>query len=393
VKTVNATNDEREQLRAVAAELQDLGVRTIHVLAWRDLHDPEAGGSELHADECMRRWSEAGLHVVHRTSAAAGHPPTAHRHGYQVIRRGSRHTVFPRVIVSELTRRMGKADAVVEIWNGVPWLSPIWFRGPNVTVLHHVHGEMWDQIFRPALARFGRALESRFAPPFYRRTAIVTACHGTRQDIHEDLGIPLEQISVIPHGVDPFWSPGCAKAQRPTVVVCGRLAPVKRHELMLESAARARQQIADLRVVMPGDGPLREQLQDWIDRNDAGSWAHLAGSVSREELREMYRSAWVVASASLAEGWGLTLTEAAACGTPAVATDISGHRCSVADGVTGRLARETELAEALVEILSDHELRASMGAAARARAVQLTWDAAALGLLRVLLAEAHRTRR
>ena len=45
----------------------------------------------------------------------------------------------------------------------------------------------------------------------------------------------------------------------------------------------------------------------------------------------------LVSSASLAEGWGLTLTEAAACCTPAVATDVSGHRSSVIDGVTGVL--------------------------------------------------------
>ncbi len=74
---------------------------------------------------------------------------------------------------------------------------------------------------------------------------------------------------------------------------------------------------------------------------------HLLGHVERDELRAEYRRAWVVASGSLAEGWGLTLTEAAACGTPAVATDIRGHRCSVVDGRTGVLAAPAELGDAL----------------------------------------------
>ncbi len=71
----------------------------------------------------------------------------------------------------------------------------------------------------------------------------------------------------------------------------------------------------------------------------------MAGRLSHEELVAEYQRAWLVSSASLAEGWGLTLTEAAACGTPAVATDVSGHRSSVIDGVTGVLAPLDQLGE------------------------------------------------
>ena len=53
------------------------------------------------------------------------------------------------------------------------------------------------------------------------------------------------------------------------------------------------------------------------------------GRVSDDELLDAYGRAWVVASVSLREGWGMTLTQAAATGTPAVATDIPGHRDAV----------------------------------------------------------------
>ena len=91
----------------------------------------------------------------------------------------------------------------------------------------------------------------------------------------------------------------------------------------------------------------------------------------------------MVASASLVEGWGLSLTEAAACGTPAVATDIRGHRCSVVDGRTGVLVPVEDLGRALAEVLGDERRRGELAAAALARARTLTWDASALGILRV----------
>jgi glycosyltransferase involved in cell wall biosynthesis len=93
----------------------------------------------------------------------------------------------------------------------------------------------------------------------------------------------------------------------------------------------------------------------------------------------------------LAEGWGLTLTEAAACGTPTVATDIRGHRSSVVDGVTGLLAPLDDLGPTLAKVLTDHDLRRDLADAALARAKTLTWDASAVGILRALHAQVPTT--
>ncbi len=81
----------------------------------------------------------------------------------------------------------------------------------------------------------------------------------------------------------------------------------------------------------------------------------------------------------------MTLTEAAACSTPAVATDIAGHRDAVVDGETGVLVHDdAELGAALAKVLADGELRARLGRAARRRAEQLTWPRTAAALFSLL---------
>lgn len=363
------------------------GVRRVHALAWRDLDDPDAGGSERHADEVFRRWADAGLEVRLRTSAGRGLTPTTRRHGYDVVRRGGRVTVFPRAVTREILSRR-RPDAMVEIWNGVPWGSPLWWRRrPGIVILHHIHGPMWDQILPGPLAGIGRRLEARWAPPWYRATPTVTPSEATRQELLH-LGWPPHRVTAIDNGVEPWWQPDPQRrAREPMVVAVGRLAPVKRFDLLIEQAVEAKRMVEDLVMVIVGEGPERERLEALVDAAGARSWITLVGRVDADTLRRLYQQAWLVASGSLAEGWGLSLTEAAACGTPAVATDISGHRCSVVDGVTGLLAAPEALGATMVRLLRDHRERSVLGDAALERARTLTWDATAAGVARVLADE------
>ena len=386
IDAVGHTSDSVGALRAVAATMIERGVRRVHALAWRDLDDPDAGGSEVHADEFMRRWAAVGLDVTHRTSFAVGLPSRAERHGYHVVRGGSRYSVFPRAVAAELTRRAGPCDALVEIWNGVPWFSPVWSRKPRITFLHHVHGPMWGQLLPGPLAGFGRVLEARLAPPFYRRTQMVTPSDATRDELIE-LGFRPERVRAVPNGVSDGFAPGGVRSTVPLVAAVGRLAPVKRFDEVITSAATARLSVPDLQLHIVGNGPMLDDLIAQVDRLGASSWVTFVGHLSHHELVSLYQRAWVVTSASLAEGWGLTMTEAAACGTPAVATDISGHRSSVVDGVTGVLAPLPELGAALARVLSNHGLRDRLATAALARARTLTWDAASLGILEALAAQ------
>jgi glycosyltransferase involved in cell wall biosynthesis len=379
-----------DKMRLVAGAA---GLGSVHLLAWRDLDDPEAGGSEIHASAVATCWAAAGIDVTVRTSFAPNHPSDHQRHGYRVVRKAGRYLVFPRAVLSELTGRMGPRDGLVEVWNGIPFFSPMWCRGPRMVFLHHQHADMWSGVLTPTLARVGRAIEVRVAPPFYRDTPVVTLSASAKADIVGRLGLPASTVHVVAPGVDRRFTPGGTRSPVPLVAVVGRLVPVKRLAALVAQMARVRDRLPDLQLVIAGAGYERAPLVEQIARLDATSWIDMPGRLRSSDLVDLYRRAWVLASASHAEGWGMSITEAAACGTPAVVSDIAGHRDAVVAGVTGLLARhDDDLGDAVARVLLDGGLRTALGRHAQARASSLTWGATALGALEVLAVDATRRR-
>ncbi len=181
-----AATSEISKLGDLAAEA---GLHRVSMLAWRDLDDPEAGGSEVHASTVAGLWAEAGIEVTMRTSFASGQPQMSWRDGYRVIRKAGRYMVFPRAAFSEMMGWHGGSDGLVEIWNGMPFFSPLWARTPHVTFLHHVHAEMWEMTLPPQLARIGPdprvAHRAEGLPPHPDRhaLAVVEAGAGRRPGV------------------------------------------------------------------------------------------------------------------------------------------------------------------------------------------------------------------
>jgi glycosyltransferase involved in cell wall biosynthesis len=370
------------------------GLRRIAILAWRDLDDPEAGGSELHASRVASLWAEAGIEVTMRTSHAAGHPQVAWRGGYRVIRKAGRYLVFPRAAFSEMMGWHGASDGLVEIWNGMPFFSPLWTQRPTVAWLHHVHDSMWEMTLPPNLAKFGRRLEFDIAPRVYRRTPIVTLSNSSKDELIQKLHLPEKRITVVPPGIDPSFSPGGTRSATPLVVAVGRLVPVKRFDRLIDALATVRRTQPALRAVIVGEGYEREALQAQVRELGAEDWISMPGRVDAAQLVDLYRQAWVLASASAHEGWGMTITEAAACGTPAVATRIAGHSDAVVHERSGLLVDDpVQLANALERVIADDAFRSTLAAGAITHASRFTWAATAHGTLEVLANEALRRRR
>lgn len=372
----------------IASELSELGVSRIHTFAWRDLDDPEAGGSEVHADQIFQRWAKHGFEITHRTSTS-DKPRDFSRNGYRVIQRRGRYSVFPSAIMSEIRSGRSSRDAVIEIWNGVPWFSQLWSRVPTNVWLHHIHGPMWKQSLPPGLAQMGNLLESRIAPKFYKRTPVITLADSGKEELLH-LGFSPKQVHVVNPGVDDVYcvDDSVSRTAHPSLVAVGRLAPVKRFDLLIDSFAKARQHVPALTLSIVGDGPDRQSLQDLANRTPGVT---LTGRLDGAELITLYRQSWLAVSMSIAEGWGMTLTEAAACGTPAVVIDNSGHRDSVLNGVTGLVSRDPDAFVAdLVQVIQDQRLWTALRDGALSRSHQLRWDQAAGLTLSHLLDEVRR---
>ena len=374
-----------ERTAELATILRNSGVTQIESFAWRDLADPDAGGSEVHADHVMTRWVQAGLKIHHRTSTDSS-PETFTRNGYTVTRRGGRYSVFLRVIARRLLTRAKKNVAIVEIWNGVPWFSQLWGNRVRSVWLHHIHEDMWSESLPRLLAPIARWVEVSFAPRFYRRTNIATLADTTRDELVRR-GYKANRVVVAEPGIDPRFVPDISKkTPHPTLIAVGRLAPVKRFPLLLGVFAEVVKVLPEAHLTIAGDGPDKTLIETEIDRLGLRKNVTLAGRVSDAELLHLYQSRWLLVSASHSEGWGMTITEAAASGTPCVVTENHGHSAAAVHEHTGLIVEnDADLAPSIIRVLTNDDLREQLQRGAIDHAEKFHWDRTACILLQALV--------
>jgi glycosyltransferase involved in cell wall biosynthesis len=208
-------------------------------------------------------------------------------------------------------------------------------------------------------------------------------------------------VSVVPPGIDAKFSPAgptpedrlAAKSVHPLVVAVGRLVPVKQFDRLISAAAPLAALHPGLEIVVVGEGYERPALEAAIRNAGVGNVVRLVGRVDDDELVSWYRRAWLLVSTSAREGWGMTVTEAAACGTPSIASRIAGHIDAIDDGESGLLFdSQQQLVASVSSVLADDAWRQRLSARAIEQASRFTWDATALATFRLLAAEARRLR-
>jgi glycosyltransferase involved in cell wall biosynthesis len=352
----------------------------ILVLADRDWTHPDTGGNGANLYAQISRWVGWG----HRVTMVTGEYPGSkkvERFGPRLVvhRMGDRVTVFPRGFWA-VRRGVGRdADVVLEVINGITFLTPLWLRKPRVAMVHHVHRELFlGEYPRAGLALYW-ALE-RLPLLLYRRTPFLTISRSASDELVRD-GIPRQNITVEYLGVDSEKYRRGDRSETPRLIFVGRLKAYKRVEVIFDVL----ETIPGAKLDVVGEGDHRTDLEAEIERRGLGDRVSMHGYVDEQRKAELYGRAWVNVTASQSEGWSLTVMEAALCGTPSAALAVGGLSESIVGGETGLLAYDTEgLCRSVREIVASPELRDRLGAAAERRARDFSWDRSARAYLEVL---------
>lgn len=330
------------------------------VNAWRDLHHPLAGGSEVLVDQLANGMSRRGHTVVLRCASPVS------EHSYAVIDAGGRFEQYLTWPIDYL-RSHRDVDLVVDVANGMTYFTPLVRRKASLCFVHHVHTEHWSQWFSPPVAAFGRNLEQRITPRVYRNKLFVAVSPSTAEAL-EALGVRGEQIRVVMNGTDVRDDIG-RKSSTPLFLALGRLVPHKRYDLLVEMWRRVHPHTGG-ELVIVGEGPEREKIEQL-----AVPGVRLLGHIDEERKQQLLGEAWMLLHPSSLEGWGLVVMEAAASETPTLGFKSRGVRDSVVDGVTGILVDSVdEYVDQWIDLTQDNARRERLGSAARARAKAFTWE-------------------
>lgn len=337
------------------------------------------GGTEEYAYRLARSFGRSvAVRIVTTTVDPTPDSPPLETDVIPIVRLDARE-LFQRPLVrgsaQAALRREVEGAGLVQLHMPFPFVERRVVRWANAAYVPVVLTYHMDA----SLGAAGGPLGSGLVTGAYRSSSARPALRGADRIVSNSRGYAeaspvlsrhLEQIRVIPKGVDPArlgllpsppagraepgegLLPGSVAAER-RVLFVGRMVPYKGLPVLLEAVARARSTLPELRLYLAGRGPERPGLEARVARLGLSDTVRFLGFVPDERLGELYRSADVVACPSLGllESTPTTLEEAAAVGTPILGSDLPGARESLPDdGVHGLLCPPGD-AEALARAL------------------------------------------
>ncbi len=354
----------------------------ILLVNWQDLENPHAGGAELHLFETFSRLAARGHRIRLLCSGWPGAPDRAEIQGIEVNRVGGRHTfaLKGRGAVRQALRAR-RPDVLVEDVNKLPLMLAGLTDAPFCAIVPHLFG---TTAFQEANWPMAAAvwLAERPLPRAYRRAAFHAISESTRDDLVAR-GVPPDRVRVIHPGVDSAaFTPGGAgsRADAPQFVYVGRLKRYKGVDVALRALALARRTRPDLTLDIAGSGTHGPALHALARELELGDAVRFLGFVTEVEKVTLFRRSWANLFPSPKEGWGITVVEAGACGTPSLASDSPGLRDSVRHERTGYLVPHGDapaLAERMLQLAGDPALVERLGAEARRFAEAHSWERSA----------------
>ena len=323
-------------------------------LAHRDPLNPRAGGAERTISEVCTRLLQKGHKIILLAGGWEGCKPVENLHGIEIHRFGK--NIGPHLALPVFLFKYHFDLVVDDLGHAVPWISSTILNKHNVVFFHHLHARSLPGQVRPVIAKLITAIEKCYFI-IYHGKAFVTESATSRNDLLK-LGIKGDKIIMIPPGVDRKLFHSAAKSKYPSIVYFGGMRRYKRPEEIIYLLKSTLSKIADIKLFIIGTGPEEQSMKRLANELDVQNNVEFKGRISSDELSVIVASSWLNVHNSVTEGWGFSILEASAAGTPTVAYCVPGVRDAVEDGLNGikvENGNRDALAEAAFSILKDPE--------------------------------------
>ncbi len=233
----------------------------------------------------------------------------------------------------------------------------------------------------------GRFTRITSKPILQNADAVLALTENMKQKMRE---IYDREISIVPNGIDlerfKISPESKKKDSTKTIIFVGRLHPVKGVQYLIEAMAIVHQESPEVKLILVGDGEERELLENLTDSLGIRECVEFAGRVPHERVQDYMNQAEVFVLPSLSEGFPVTILEAMACGLPIVATQVGGVPDVIKNGVNGYLVKAkdpNETVEALLKLLQDAQLRATISKTNKQKVDEYSWGRVALALEKI----------
>ena len=360
----------------------------ILIFNWRDTKHKWAGGAEVYTHELAKRLVKDGNSVT----LFCGNADSARNEvidGVQIFRRGGFYMVYVWALLYYIFKFRGEYDLIIDSENGVPFFTPLYAGTKKLLLIHHVHQEVFRKRLKVPFSWLALFLEATLMPAVYRNVRVITVSPSSSDEIMRHK-LTKREPTIIYNGVDlDTYKPG-AKSENPLILYVGRVQRYKSLDVFVKSAQKVLEKIPNAEFVIAGEGEEKLELIKLSEKLGIAHKIKFLGYVSNKEKIKLFQSAWVFLNPSFMEGWGITTIEAAACGTPAVVSNVPGLRDSTRDSVTGFLVKYGDyqaFTDSIMEIIEDDKLRKEMSRDAIAWAKYFSWEKSADQLLEMITRE------
>ncbi|HEV2347462.1 MAG TPA: GT4 family glycosyltransferase PelF [Actinocrinis sp.] len=220
------------------------------------------------------------------------------------------------------------------------------------------------------------AFTRRLCETGYRNADLITPCNEYNQRWEKRLGADPAKLRTVYNGVDPErFPPAESEPDEPTLVFVGRIDPLKDLHTLLRAFALVLEELPAARLRLFGGAPPGGEwyLEECLALvKQLGIERAVVFEGPSSAVSEAYAAGQVVVLSSISEGLPFTVLEAMACGRPNVGTDVGGVGEAIGDtGLVVPPRKPSELAQACLTLLTDHDRRRALGLAARERALEL----------------------